>query len=127
MKKLKGIIAAGLLMMGMSTAQAVPVSVGAIGALADWEIIGPSFRSGGCAPCAGTWDYDVAPGAYSFEIFGILSAYSLRVNGNLVATGGGIIYFHTRDFTAVPEPSTLALFGLGLLGFGVALRRKNLA
>lgn len=32
----------------------------------------------------------------------------------------------TADATAVPEPGTLALFGLGLLGLGVTRRRKSL-
>jgi hypothetical protein len=40
---------------------------------------------------------------------------SLLSNGNTVTGGGG----------GVPEPTTIALFGMGLLGLSLALRRRN--
>ncbi|MBB1076800.1 PEP-CTERM sorting domain-containing protein [Rhodoferax sp. 4810] len=57
----------------------------------------------------------VTPGTYDFDVYA-------TVDKGLVATERDIIT--VTDGGTVPEPSTLALMGLALLGFGVA-RRKN--
>jgi hypothetical protein len=38
-----------------------------------------------------------------------------------------ITFFDTGSTTRVPEPATLALFGLGLLGLGIMVRRRKAA
>lgn len=48
--------------------------------------------------------------------------YSLTQLATLHLSGGSI--FSGDSSLAVPEPSTLALFGVGLLGLGMAMRRK---
>ena len=46
---------------------------------------------------------------------------------NVFNRGGGLshIQLYGRSPASVPEPGTLALLGLGLLGAGVACRRKQ--
>ncbi|MEO0973109.1 MAG: PEP-CTERM sorting domain-containing protein, partial [Pseudomonadota bacterium] len=49
-------------------------------------------------------------------------AASLFIDGSMVEALDVAI-----DFVAIPEPSVLALLGLGMLGFGLARRRKCVA
>ena len=52
-------------------------------------------------------------------------AYSLTQIASLTLPGGGM--YSGDSNLSVPEPSTIALFGAGLLGLGFALRRKGRA
>ena len=77
---------------------------------------------------------DTTPGAFSFD--GLLSGtYQLYVSGS-VTKGKGfddilpLPVGYTGSLsairsTAVPEPSTLALFGMGLIGISLLRRRFN--
>jgi len=62
---------------------------------------------------------DAGGTVYTFSIYGLL-------NGNTIATELDHIYVGERPVGPgdVPEPSTIALMGLGLLGVGFAARRK---
>ena len=69
------------------------------------------------------WTYGFAEGSYSFlnkvEDTGTVSDYEYRFNGDFVLFN---IALRTES---VPEPSTLALFGIGLLGMRLARRKKK--
>ena len=73
-----------------------------------------------------------------FELLGLgrsaylcisISACGPRSFTNDIDTSGGRFSFAgqflVRRATSVPEPGTLALFGIGLIGMGLARRRKN--
>ena len=47
-----------------------------------------------------------------------------RIGDPFDVTGSGSNDFVVKGASAVPEPSTVALLGLGLVGFGIARRRK---
>ena len=81
-------------------------------------------------------------GRFSLQVIGnpgdtaTLTAEALTVNGNLTAFPSGatldaaITQFQSVDLTIaatpVPEPSTVAALGLGLVGFGCYRRRQKL-
>ncbi len=55
--------------------------------------------------------------------------YAIRVQGTTTGVAGGVDRTYTGQIlfepAAVPEPATMALFGLGLLGAGFARRRRS--
>ena len=71
-----------------------------------------------------------ARGLESNDFAGIDGTFDFRINVDFVAGNPGdyIRVLTARSPAAdVPEPATLTLFGLGLLGLGVARRRKEKA
>jgi hypothetical protein len=67
----------------------------------------------------------LAAGTYAYAITGMLSVNWADWNSNTSNWQGSLVIPRSSVVTTVPEPGTLALFGLGMLGIGMARRRRS--
>lgn len=69
---------------------------------------------------------DFGPGTFTaFSSSMSLGAGTYRIDNDQVGNVDFFDYRWTVNVSSVPEPGTLALFGIGLLGMGLSRRRKK--
>ncbi|MDX1634497.1 MAG: PEP-CTERM sorting domain-containing protein [Marinobacter sp.] len=89
---------------------------------------GITLTAAGQAAFPGLTNADLSAGPHhnSFDNFSPLSSLGVNSNGNTIIIGsaGGSIT-NPEPPASVPEPGTLALFGLGLAGLSLVRRRKS--
>ena len=66
----------------------------------------------------------LAAGTYTYQLSGMTSANWNNIN-SFTDNWTGTLFIPRQSVTTVPEPGSLALFGLGLLGLGMARRRRS--
>jgi hypothetical protein len=97
--------------------------------VADESYTGISLTAAGHANFPGLTDADLSAGPYHerFENFSPIPSLGISsVTGNTIiigGTGGSI----TNPGNTIPEPASLALFSIGLVGMGIYRRRKQVS
>ena len=111
---------AGITIDFATAVSAVGVHIG--GSNYNWSVDALAFSSGGASLGSATVAHSTS---------GFFLGWASANIGSIVLspTSGDAVLFDNLHYvtTAVPEPATLGLFGLGLVGLGIASRRRKTA
>lgn len=138
MKRVKGLFLVTALLLASAPSWAIPfrVEVGGGNLFGSWQLL--SFNGSNLVGYFGSNNYDrtfdIETGDYLWSILGGtygVTRYRVSLNGKVMFSGRSGERYRFKLFAngtvfAVPEPGTLALLGIGLLGVGFSTQRRRL-
>lgn len=87
--------------------------------------MGPTAKLGLAGPSDGQFSFEHFNLGKLNDYYSFVLVFGLECDANGTCIRGGMANFAIDDISTIPEPGSLALFGLGLAGLGLAGRRRR--